>query len=351
MTTSDTPPKRAQAVRLEDLGLDLDALSMSELDAARLNRPQREARLDALMAESEAILRAAIDRMVLNTMDGKNGAPKSFRLAGVVGMFSGGNDSTVTVHLVHRLGLLTHTGHANTGVGIEETRQYVRDTSAAVMGVPLLERGAKRAEDQYEALVMDKGFPGYGRHNIVQQRLKGRAFREIRAALVRNPYRERVVFVAGRRRKESEQRTDVPELERIGSTVWVSPLVNWTKTDMNTYRARYNVPRNEVADLCHMSGECLCGCYARPGERAEVSQWYPRAYDGIAALEARLAGPEGDHLPAHVKTHGWANDPNVVKPPRALRRRKVRPSAANVCSSCAATHDAELQHPIISVPA
>lgn len=326
---------RSERISLDDLGVDLQRLALAPEAAYRLTRPQREQRLDELLEEAEVILCLAITRMVHAAPHaGARRKGRGYELAGVVGLCSGGNDSTVCCDIVRRMGLLTHLAHANTGVGVEETRQHVRDLAAS-WALPLLERKSHRPQDSYEALVMSQGFPGYGRHRIVQQRLKGHALELVRNELVGMPTRERVVFVAGRRRTESEQRTDVPELERVGSVVWISPLVNFTKADLTTYRLRYpEVPRNEVADLLHHSAECLCGCYARPGERQETEALYPRAFDQVRELERRLAGPEGAHLPPHVRTWGWSNDPAVVKPPRANRKRRAKASAMDLCDAC-----------------
>lgn len=154
----------------------------------------------------------------------------------------------------------------------------------------------------------------------------------VQRELVGNPYRQRVIFLAGRRRAESQRRAQIPEAERNRSKVWVSPLVNWTKLDMNTYRLMRAaegdpVPVNAVSDLIHMSGECLCGSFASAGERAEVSHWFPEVFEEIAALEALIA--DRDDIPAHRKTWGWGADPETL--------RKSRTKASKVgalCSSC-----------------
>jgi hypothetical protein len=67
----------------------------------------------------------------------------------------------------------------------------------------------------------------------------------------------------------------------------------WTKLDMNTYRLMSgDVPLNEASVKLHMSGECLCGAYAGPGELEEIRFWYPDTAAEIDALEAdaRAAG-------------------------------------------------------------
>jgi len=35
---------------------------------------------------------------------------------------------------------------------------------------------------------------------------------------------------------------------------------------VNDFMADNNLKRNEVVDLIHKSGECLCGAFAKPGE-------------------------------------------------------------------------------------
>lgn len=274
---------------------------------ANLSTSERQHRVELLIEESHLILDHAIDNLV-----------KPKHLAAVVGLFSGGNDSTVLCHLMRER--ITHLGHANTTIGIEQTRQFVRDTAAA-WDIPLLEVQPPRESDHYRALVLDQGFPGPGHHFKMYQRLKERGLREMRRRLVTGRD-ERLIFLAGRRRSESARRANVPMFQREGSIVWVSPLVNWTKLDLNTYRAmRGDVPVNQVSDLLHMSGECLCGAFAKDGELDEIAQWFPDVAAEIRALEAQVA--DRSDIPEHCRKWGWgANAP--VKPSRV----------GLLCSSC-----------------
>lgn len=294
---------------------DLDRLAWSDDEVARLTGCDRQERVEELIDEAHGLLGDGIAKFV--TGDGKT-------LAGVAGLFSGGNDSTVLCHLFRER--VTHLIHANTTIGIEDTRRYVR-TTAAAWGVPLLEF-TPDPQDTYEALVLERGFPGPGMHYKMFQRLKERGLRKARRELVTQPRRERVVFLAGRRRTESDRRANVPEFEREGSTVWISPLVNWTKLDMNTYRlmAR-DVPRNEVADMLHMSGECLCGAFAKSGELGEIELFYPEVVTWIRNLEAMIDGRPD--IPDYRKTWGWGGNPDVLKASRAKK-----PKSGRLCSSC-----------------
>lgn len=220
-------------------------------------------------------------------------------VVGIVGLFSGGNDSTVLCHMLR--GELTHLGHCNTGIGIEQTRQFVRDCAAA-WHLPLLE---VHPPTTYRELVIERGFPGPAQHWKMYQRLKERGLREVRRSLVSGSRRQRVIFVAGRRRAESARRANVPERDTTGSIEWISPLVDWTDEMMAEYRRMFDVPRNEVSDQLHMSGECLCGAFATKGELDEIGFFFPEVAAEIRALEAEV---QAAGIPEPQCRWGWGAD-------------------------------------------
>lgn len=244
-----------------------------------LHAEDRFLRVRNLIQQSHKVLDDAIQSHVID--DGRS-------VAAVVILFSGGNDSTTLAHMFRNRA--THAGHANTGIGIEQTRQYVRDT-CATWGLPLLERHPP-AGSTYRELVLDQGFPGPGHHWKMYQRLKERCIEQMRRELVKHPRKERVIFLAGRRSDESKRRkklADRPPVDRKGSMVFVSPLINWTKEDLNTYRMLFpDAPRNEVSDILHMSGECLCGAFAHSGELEEIADWFPHVAEEIRGLEREV---------------------------------------------------------------
>ncbi|MFJ4168372.1 phosphoadenosine phosphosulfate reductase family protein [Paenarthrobacter sp. NPDC089714] len=233
-------------------------------------------------------------------------------------LFSGGNDSHVLADLMVREGVATHAIHANTTIGIEATREFVR-TRCSVLGLPLLEEVPPAS---YAELVEEQGFPGPAHHFKMYQRLKERGLRQARRRLVADPYKQRVVFLAGRRRAESARRADVPEYEREGSVIWVSPLANWTSEDMAEYRGLVDLPRNEVADALGMSGECLCGAFAEPGELERIEALHPDVGQEIRALEVRLL--EAGKVPEERCMWGWG----------AYRDGGPASAVGPLCSSC-----------------
>lgn len=255
-------------------------------------------------------------------------------LAGVVILYSGGDDSTTLADVFR--GRATHAAHANTGIGIEATRQFVRDTCAQ-WGLPLLEKHPLPGQT-YRDIVLGRyramngkqpwpgGFPGPAAHFMMYRMLKERALRQVRRELVTNSRKQRVIFLTGVRTQESARRlmttTAAGPIRREGSIVWVSPLIGWSKLDLNAYRRVYDVPQNEVSALLHMSGECLCGAFAHHGELDEIEDWYPEMAAEIRALEAEVqALGVGDE--AHCQW-GWDKNRDREKP------SKVGP----LCNSC-----------------
>jgi 3'-phosphoadenosine 5'-phosphosulfate sulfotransferase (PAPS reductase)/FAD synthetase len=265
-------------------------------------------RVRSLIRESNEIIDAGIEEHFTS---------QDRAVAATVILYSGGNDSTTLAHLFK--GRADYAAHCNTGIGIEQTRQFVRDTCAS-WGLPLIEVHPPEG-GRYEDLVIDQGFPGPGHHFKMYQRLKERGLRQIRKQLVKNPRKERVLFLAGRRREESKRRQAIPESDRQGSIVFVSPLVHWTKMDLVTYRKMNpDVPRNEVSDTLHMSGECLCGAFAHAGELEEIRFWFPEVAAHIDELAKKVKA--AGH-PEKKCVWGWGGGTNT------------KPSKSGVmCSSC-----------------
>ncbi|CAL9367027.1 phosphoadenosine phosphosulfate reductase domain-containing protein [Streptomyces sp. enrichment culture] len=289
------------------------ALRLTPEEVARLTKPEREERVRKLIGYSQWLLhRAKVKHL------GRR------QLAGTAVLYSGGNDSTTVAHLFR--GEATVAIHANTGIGVEKTRVFVRNTCAR-WGLPLLEK-SPRAGDTFRDMVLDRGFPGPAQHFKMYQRLKERCLRQARKELVTNGYRQRVIFLAGRRRSESARRADVPAGERVDSVIWVSPMVLWTKLDLNTYRLMAgDVPVNEVSELIHMSGECLCGSFAEKYELEMIGDYFPDWRDEIEALEAEIA--DRDDIPEIRRKWGWGayrNDAAALK---------ARSRSGPMCASCA----------------
>lgn len=140
---------------------------------------------------------------------------------------------------------------------------------------------------------------------------------------------DHVLLVTGIRRHKSRRRMgDVVPIQKDGSRVWAAPLLHWTHDDKYAYLERRRLDRNEVVERLCMSGECLCGAFARKGELDEIAFWYPAAAARIRALEEKAATAGVPCL--------WGQRPNAVR---------VKPSPVNeargLCWSCASRRELE----------
>lgn len=211
----------------------------------------------------------------------------------VVALFSGGRDSTVATAL--SLQYLTHAAHINTGIGVPQTTEWVRQTCKDWL-LPLIE--LVNPSSVYEGIVAKYGFPGPGAHRYCYILLKERRLWDLRRML-KKARKDRILFITGIRLSESARRMITAydqETRRDGSAVWVSPILHFTSKDRNDYILKHNLPINPVVDLLHMSGECLCGAFAKPDEIKEIELWFPETANYIHELERKyggLWGPRG----------------------------------------------------------
>lgn len=235
------------------------------------------------------------------------------------GLFSGGHDSLCSTALASRMPGFVAAVHINTGIGIEQTREFVRETCKR-QGWPLIEM---HPEKSYEELVLTRGgFPsGPKSHNSMYWYLKQKQVNR----LVREHKRGRsgrVILVTGIRKSESTRRLgagiSVPE-RRDGAQVWLNPILDWTARDCSDFMAENNLQRNQVSDLLHRSGECLCGALAHRDEIREIELWFPEVAERIHALEARTRE-------LGLKSQRWAAP--------SSRKDRDQDKALAMCNSC-----------------
>jgi 3'-phosphoadenosine 5'-phosphosulfate sulfotransferase (PAPS reductase)/FAD synthetase len=207
--------------------------------------------------------------------------------------FSGGNDSRAVTHWMMNNVPGCQPFHINTGVGIERTRQYVRDTSKAY-GWNLTEIRAKEdCGEDYRKLVLERGFPGPDHHKKMYDRLKGRGVAKlVRDAKVGHRRNAKVLIASGIRHDESLIRMGYGgkeiNREKGSAQVWINPLYWWTKEERDAYNAASGMPENPIPKLLGMSGECGCGAYAQPGELAKWKEVDPAFGEQIEALQLEV---------------------------------------------------------------
>lgn len=293
-------------------------------------------------------------------------------LAGIFGLYSGGNDSVVAQHLLRRYmrdrplfapffgGII----HVNTGTAIPQTTAHVREVIPA-WSMELHELTPKAnyldlALGNVRATVGPNigrsvwlGFPGPGPqpHNVMYTRLKDQPLQAFRRRHVgRDGARRKIMYIGGMRWAESDKRfRTAQEIDPDGGIVWVSALVHWTNAHMREYRSRYRcqkvhrhqphrmcddqaLPLNEVTAHLHMSGDCKCGAYAKPDEKDEIGFFYPDDKRQISHWERTVRDA---NIPACV----WGQAPPKGFVQAGVETPVVTP---RLCAGCAPSLEGQL---------
>ncbi len=256
-----------------------------------------------------------MDDKVARCLEVIDAAIKEYNPCRILGLFSGGHDSLTACHVASRHPAFSYAIHINTGIGVPETREFVRNTSAE-FGWNLHEYFALDYGQNYEEMVAQYGFPGPGQHPTMYRRLKERALRKaMREAKKEAQRNAAVLLISGVRFQESSRRMGYQApVTKEDSKVWVNIINDWSKADCNQYLAENNIKRSPVVDKIHKSGECLCGAFAKPGEFEELKFWYPEYAKYIESLTC-----------AKGKKWGWGAYNYVHK-----KKQKHQ----SMCSSC-----------------
>lgn len=252
--------------------------------------------------------RAMIALKIQRALDDIDQAWKQHDPIMLVAMFSGGNDSLAACYVASFHPAFSGVLHINTGIGVRQTREFVRQTCAG-RGWKLWEYKAvenRRSDGTpnpmiYEDLILRHGFPGPGGHQFMYNRLKERplrCFERDMGANGRGKHKKRIMLISGtridesKRRKMNVQTTAIQQIEP--RRIFVSPIREWSKADCRMAREYGGLEENQVSKDIHKSGECLCGAFAEPGELEELRFFYPDAAAEIDRIAAR-AEAAGKH--------------------------------------------------------
>lgn len=239
-------------------------------------------------------------------------AIERFKPVKIVLMFSGGHDSLVNAHVCANILEKLHypfvVYHGDTTIGIPETQEYVKKV-CDLFNWTLQIRRPPNEKDYYENLVKKFGFPGPTKlsHQIMYRSLKERALRRFVTYECKSKAtaRENVLLCAGVRKDESQIRMGYSEVtQKDGSKVWTNPIFYWSERDCENYMKGYNLPRNPVKDKICISGECLCGAFARKEEFAELKEAFPQTAARIESIH-QLAIDNGKPWPWGIGPKEW----------------------------------------------
>lgn len=225
--------------------------------------------------------------------------------AAIFALFSGGHDSLVSTHFAANIlgNRLDGVVHIDTGIGIPETQEFVKAICETFCWPLKIYRALENTKadgtpdpKDYEAIIMEHGFPGPSAHQYMYNNLKLRQVERL-VREHRGKRGRKVMLITGVRIEESSRRMgtvkDIQVPPKGGGQVWVAPMLHHTSQDQHDYMAMHGLPRNPVKDKLCMSGECLCGAFAHKGELQEIEFWYPAVAARIKRLEQRVLAKYG----------------------------------------------------------
>lgn len=208
-------------------------------------------------------------------------AVKLYKPRKVWALCSGGNDSLCSTHLAMSTGLCDGVASINTTIGIQATRDHMAAV-AERFGWPLRWLAPPVS---FIELCERFGLPGPAGHSLIYQRLKERCVNQL-VRESKQRIKDRVMLITGSRVSESVRRMGhAKAVTREKAKLWVAPIINWENEDKWTYLVDHGIQPNPVTPLIGISGECICGCFAKPGEREKIAHYFPEANREIVACE------------------------------------------------------------------
>lgn len=226
-------------------------------------------------------------------------AKEQYGLQKLTLLFSGGKDSLLTGHvskpIADKLGLKFEVLYCNTGVGVKENFEYVLKTCNELGWKLTVEYTDPRFN--YEEIVKRYGFPGQGMHTGVMRWLKWFSIRRYARAHMD----EKIGFLSGRRKGESRRRMTLnspiqlnAEGERKDCPILtIGPLFYWSNKQVWDYVAANKLEVCPVYETLHISGDCLCGCFAESGEAELLAIFHRDTAEYLQKLEKKYGGKWG----------------------------------------------------------
>jgi len=218
--------------------------------------------------------------------------------------YSGGKDSGIVLDIIAKNYPDNFRGvvFANTGIGTEATMGFVKsycnekkyplfiisqNDMIRKKDTKLGKKGGK-FNFSYSDFVLEHGFPKQGVHTIVMRKLKYIPLRYF--ILSRIEKGEKPAIISGIRKFESQRRSKwaTEFIHKDGKMCFISPILYKHDDWVYRYFVENNIKRSPVYETLHISGDCLCGCFAKKDELKLLEMFHPDVFKKIKDLENEI---------------------------------------------------------------
>ena len=232
--------------------------------------------------------------------------------------YSGGKDSGIVLDIVSQTCPENFKGvlFCDTGIGTIETKKFVIELCKEknyplhilkpgnVLLCETCHKTANRTKNfdnklcpkcdkectpiSYEMLILRFGFPGASSHPATMGWLKWYPILQfIRKRIAAG---EKPVILSGIRKKESARRNSKFDKwhDREDKIDFVKPIFYKDNNWVMRYFIENDIKRSPVYNTLHLSGDCLCGCFATREELKLIEMFHPTVFSEIKRLETLI---------------------------------------------------------------
>ena len=266
----------------------------------------------------------------------------------VYGLCSGGKDSMSACAIAHQYHPLDGIILVDTTIvarkGNHKPSYIAAKTFANKLNVPFIcikaKENLKKGFDYVNSIeeygigkvvenyVKKYGFPHRSNHNEVYRYLKEKAL--IGFVMSRTEPKQRIAYISGSRRNESERRLKNAQLIGIDDVtprlIWIAPVYFWSTAEAFKYTRDNNYKISESYKTLHLSGDCLCGAFSKKGEENLIDMFYPDSVNQIVDLE-NVANKK------HKGRKHWGNGESM-KVAKSQRKLTETNKGRWICADC-----------------
>lgn len=240
---------------------------------------------------------------------------------------SGGKDSISLSHWMYNNfpELMKGNVFANTGIAVPDVKPFLQ-RYCEIKGWTLKVVNAIKEFDQ---MVKERGFPHVRAHVIVMRILK---MIPVRRFILNDEMpkgsNKQVCVLLGVRQNESKRRMKILKTPfyKDGRMLYVSPFLYKSNEWIYQYYLDHKLERSPAYDTLHISGDCLCGCFADKDEMKMIEIFYPEVAKRIHGLEDEIK--DDPNIPEEFKKWG-SNSYQQSK-----KKKKQSKKEIITCSDC-----------------